>query len=125
MFIADIHVKKLLEGGETNIKCRSLFAKMVNGKNITINSLDRIGIEAMYVQNANIHAKSMIEIGLLKGSAEIDSKESDAIISSIDGSFNITAKGRVDLQINKLLSGTISTAQSSTKSITTRIDPQV
>lgn len=65
-FTADVTVKKVLEGIRSTIQAKNLKAKMLNGKQLSINCSGVADVEAIYSENTQVQAKG-INIGLNRG----------------------------------------------------------
>jgi len=67
--VADITVKKVLEGN-SNIHCRALKAKMINGDTVQI-SARNIDVDAIYGAYSRLEAEEDITVGLSRGDMEV------------------------------------------------------
>lgn len=67
--LADITIKKLLEGN-SNIQCRALKAKMINGDTVQI-SARNIDVDAIYGAYSHLEAEEDITVGLSRGDMEV------------------------------------------------------
>lgn len=125
MYIANIDVKKLLEGS-SRVIAGSLNAKMINGASVDIKCKDDASIGAMYADKSSITSSKNISLFMVKGYTYMHSSEGNINVRGIDGSFDITAmKGMIDLQINKLYKNSVSTAHSLSKSVAVKLNPEV
>ncbi len=66
---ADITVKKVLEGN-SNIHCRALKAKMINGDTVQV-SARNIDVDAIYGAYSHLEAEEDITVGLSRGDMEV------------------------------------------------------
>ena len=126
---SDIHVKTLLEGNVV-MACKSLEAKMLNGENVSVNALERLDIEAMYIEDASLSSTGGdIRVGLMRGHVDIDASAGGVVVNGIDGSFQITAGvSDITLQINKIVSKkdrTSSYATAVNGNIMVTVDPEM
>lgn len=67
--VADLTVRKLMEGS-SNIQCRALKAKMINGDSINV-SAEHVSVDVIYGEQTSISATDDITVGLLKGNIEV------------------------------------------------------
>lgn len=66
---ADITIKKVLEGN-SNIQCRALKAKMINGDAVQVNARN-IDVDAIYGAYTHLVATEHITVGLSRGDMEV------------------------------------------------------
>jgi hypothetical protein len=63
-------VKKVLEGIHSTIQAKNLKAKMLNGKELSINCSGDVDVEAIYSESTQVQANA-VNIGLNRGAIKV------------------------------------------------------
>lgn len=117
-------MKKVLEGN-VSLACGALTAKMINGEYVSIESVDKVKIDAMYGTYTAVSCTSDLHIGLFRGQLQAEA-DGNISVRGVDGAINLSSNfGNIAVQVNSLITPSFPSVDGSDNTAETQVNQVV